>query len=175
MTGTPARDARGDVEKRSLLRTLTNQRNHILSIVDDLDPEQLRQSTLPSGWTPLGLVRHLTLADERYWFGSIVGGAPFGWFPDGPGADWLVAADESAEDVIGAYRREIASSDEIIAATDIAEPPRQRDPQWEEWGLDFGDLRVILLHMIVETATHAGHLDAAVELMDGRQWIVMEA
>jgi hypothetical protein len=28
--------------------------------------------------------------------------------------------------------------------------------------------------MIVETATHAGHLDAAVELMDGRQWIVME-
>jgi hypothetical protein len=31
----------------------------------------------------------------------------------------------------------------------------------------------VLLHVITETACHAGHLDAARELIDGRQWIVL--
>ena len=34
-------------------------------------------------------------------------------------------------------------------------------------------LRRTILHVIAETATHAGHLDAARELMDGEQWIVL--
>jgi hypothetical protein len=42
----------------------------------------------------------------------------------------------------------------------------------------FGDwklstVREVILHVIVETACHAGHLDAARELLDGRQWFVM--
>ena len=40
-------------------------------------------------------------------------------------------------------------------------------------GPALGDLREILLHVIAETATHAGHLDAARELINGRQWIVL--
>ena len=39
--------------------------------------------------------------------------------------------------------------------------------------MDFPDLRTILLHMIVETSVHAGHLDTTRELIDGRQWIVL--
>jgi len=35
------------------------------------------------------------------------------------------------------------------------------------------DLREILLHVITETACHAGHLDAARELIDGKQWLVL--
>jgi Protein of unknown function (DUF664) len=56
-------------------------------------------------------------------------------------------------------------------------PPLDNAPAW--WPEDlFGswrlnDLREILLHVIAETATHAGHLDAARELIDGRQWIVL--
>ena len=38
--------------------------------------------------------------------------------------------------------------------------------------VDFPDLRYSMLHMIKETATHAGHLDAAAEILDGRQWMV---
>ena len=37
----------------------------------------------------------------------------------------------------------------------------------------FPDLRFIMLHVMKETACHAGHLDAVRELIDGRQWIVM--
>ncbi len=35
------------------------------------------------------------------------------------------------------------------------------------------DLQFVLLHLITETACHAGHLDAARELIDGRQWVVL--
>jgi hypothetical protein len=39
--------------------------------------------------------------------------------------------------------------------------------------MDFPHLRYIMLHVIKETACHAGHLDAVHELIDGRQWIVL--
>jgi hypothetical protein len=40
-----------------------------------------------------------------------------------------------------------------------------------DWRLD--NLGDVLMHVIGETATHAGHLDAARELIDGRQWLVL--
>ncbi len=39
-------------------------------------------------------------------------------------------------------------------------------------GMDFPDLRSVLMHVITETAVHAGHLDAVRELIDSRQWVV---
>jgi hypothetical protein len=74
---------------------------------------------------------------------------------------------------VARYRDEIDRADSVIAATELDAPPRQPDPLWAQWGVQFPDLRFILLHMIVETATHAGHLDAARELLDGKQWLVM--
>jgi hypothetical protein len=49
---------------------------------------------------------------------------------------------------------------------------RRRDPRWDAWGWpepgETVTLRWIILHMIKETARHAGHLDTARELLDGR-------
>ena len=39
------------------------------------------------------------------------------------------------------------------------------------WRLD--NLREVILHVLTETAVHAGHLDAARELIDGRTWLVL--
>ena len=36
------------------------------------------------------------------------------------------------------------------------------------------NLREVVLHVITETATHAGHLDAVRELIDGRTWMVLD-
>ena len=160
-------------EKALLRRYLDAQRNHILGALDGLSDDDLRRPMLPSGWTCLGLVKHLTLADERYWFRCIVGAESTDYFPDEPGGDWLVAPDVAADDIIGAYRDEIDRANELIRRTALDAPPAWRDPLWEEWGRDFPDLRFILLHMIVETATHAGQLDAVRELIDGRQWVVV--
>jgi len=158
-------------ERDLLVAHLDAQRRHVLGALDGLDDDQLRAPVLPSGWSPIGLVRHLTLADERYWCRSIIGGEPLDWFPDEPGADWRVRADEPSSAVLDAYRCEIARSNEVIASADPDDPPGRRDPLWDEWGIDFPTVRSVVLHLLVETATHAGHLDAVRELIDGRLWL----
>lgn len=156
-----------------LLRQLSSQRHHILTQLRDLTDAQLRRAVLPSGWTPLGLVRHLTLSDERYWFDVVMGGAPLDYWPEGPNADWRVGPDDATSDVFDAYRTAIARSDDVIASLGLDDPPARPEPWWDDAGLAFPDLRTVMLHMIVETATHAGHLDAARELIDGHQHLVL--
>jgi hypothetical protein len=149
------------------------QRRHVLAAIEGLNNEQLRRPVLPSGWHCLGMIKHLTLADEHYWFRSIVGGESLDFFPREANGDWLVDPNESAETVIAQYREEIELANAVILQTPLEMAPRQRDPLWDEWGADFPNLRYIMLHMITETAAHAGHLDAARELLDGKQWLAM--
>ena len=107
-------------EVSALLSSLTDQRSHVVGILEGLPEEALRRPVLPSGWTCLGLVRHLTLDVERFWFRAVVAG-------------------EKVE----------------LEAGDAA------------WQVPRG------LHVIAETACHAGHLDAVRELIDGRTWVTL--
>ena len=160
-------------ETRLLLDSLDRQRDHVLGILEGLSDEQLRTAVLPSGWTCLGLVRHLALDVEQYWFRVITAGEPLkadGNSDERSGA-WQVEPNESAEDVFTLYRDEIARANAIVADTPLDAPPRQRDPWWGDW--EVPDLRFIRLHVIAETACHAGHLDADRKLLDRHQWLVL--
>ena len=157
-----------------MLDSLERQRNHVLGILEGLSGEQLRQPVLPSGWNALGMVKHLALDAEHYWFRCVVGGESLDSVPNRSDEDrgvWQVAANESAEHVFNLYRDEVARANAIISVTPLDAAPKQRDPWWGDW--EVPDLRFVILHMITETACHAGHLDAAREILDGRQWIVL--
>lgn len=158
-----------DVERTSLVDWLGGQREHVLGILEGLDAAQLRRAMLPSGWTLAGLVQHLVLDVEHYWFRCIIGGESLDTLADGD--HWKLADGVDALGVLSLYRDEIARSDAVIAATPLSQAPAQRDPWWGDW--DVPDLRFVLLHVIAETACHAGHLDAARELLDGRQRLVL--
>ena len=163
-----------DSPERALLRgRLAGQRRHVLEQLEGLSDENLRRPVLPSGWSCLGLVRHLTLSDERYWFEVVMAGRPLDFWPEGHNADWKVVDDEPAEAVLAQYRAALASSDAIIAGLDLADPPARPEDWWADAGLSFPDLRAVLVHVIVETATHAGQLDAVRELLDGKQYLVL--
>jgi hypothetical protein len=159
----------GNDEKDALMAALTQQREHVLGILDAMSEDQLRQPTLPSGWTPLGLVRHLAVEVERFWFRCAVAGEPF--TPSRGNENWLVPEDQPGAAVISLYRDEITRANAIIAATAVDAMPAW----WPDFFIDFParPLRRTLLHVITETATHAGHLDAARELADGGQWLVL--
>jgi len=157
-------------ESRVLLSALSAQRDHVLGILAGLSDEALRRPVLPSGWTCLGLVRHLAVDVERFWFRSVVAGQPVE--PrESDAAVWQVAPDEPAEAVFGLYRQEIDLANAIIAATPLDAGPASWPEEWPDWRLH--DLRETMLHVITETACHAGHLDAARELIDGRTWLVL--
>jgi hypothetical protein len=158
-------------ERDLLLRQLAEQRHHILVQVEGLTDAQLRRPVLPSGWSCLGLVRHLTLSDERYWFEVVMAGQSLAFWPEGTNADWLVDDDEPAASIISAYRAAIERSDAIIADLSLDAPPAKHEEWWAKSGQSFPDLRTVLVHVIVETATHSGHLDAVRELLDGKQYL----
>jgi len=160
-------------ESTTLLSYLNAQRTHVLGILAGLDDEALRRPVLPSGWTGLGLVQHLALDVERFWFRCVVAGEQTAI--DGLAATpdaWHVGAEESAETVFDRYRQECDRANVIVAATPLEAGPAWWPPdRFGDWRLP--DLRHVLLHVITETACHAGHLDAARELIDGRRWLVL--
>jgi hypothetical protein len=71
-----------------------------------------------------------------------------------------------AEAVFGFYRDQCERADAIVAATPLSAAPQGRHPG--DPAGEICDLRRIILHMIEETARHAGHLDIARELTDNR-------
>ena len=77
----------------------------------------------------------------------------------------------SAGDVLALYRAEIERANAVLSVTNLETAPRQRDDWWGDW--DVPNARFVILHVIAETACHAGHLDATRELLDGRQWVVL--
>ena len=159
-----------DTEKDALVASLNQVRRHIIGALEGLSEADLHRPALPSGWTPLGMVRHLTLDVEQFWFQCAVAGEPFAMTP--AEESWRVAADEPGSAVISQYSDAIAKADAIIAVT-----PLDAMPKW--WPGFFNDfparpLRSTILHVITETACHAGHLDAARELTDGTQWLVLD-
>lgn len=160
-----------DAEITALMSYLQKQRNHVLEAVEGLDEKALRRPVLPSGWSCLGMVQHLTLSVERLWFRAVVAGDPAAIeLVSSQASAWQVDPEVPAEEVIDRYRHEASLADAVIAASSP-----DADLVWwpfpeGEWRLH--NLREVLLHVITETACHAGHLDAVRELIDGRQWVV---
>jgi hypothetical protein len=165
MTGTGPEDA----EKQALLAFLDAQRAIVLAIVTGLAEDALRTPVVPSGWTPLGLVKHLGFA-ERHWFQRVATGSadelPWTGTPGEEEGREPFTTDLPADVVFGFYQDQCERANAIVAATPLSAPPRGRHPG--DPAGEIRDLRRIVLHMIEETARHAGHLDIARELTDAR-------
>jgi uncharacterized damage-inducible protein DinB len=170
-TGTAERQADPGTERADLTAFLAAQRQAVLAIIDGLDEDVLRRAVLPSGWTPLGLIEHLGHA-ERFWFQYILTGqlGELPWPESGQQEqdeeDAPFSTEHPVSAVLAFYRDQCARSDAALAATGLDAAPRNEIPPWMP--PDTHNVRTILLHMIEETARHAGHLDAARELIDGR-------
>ena len=160
-----------EATRSELLAWLDATRAHVAEQVREMPAEARRRPHVPSGWTPRGLVRHLTLDVERVWFRAVIAGEsveiPQGY--DG----WTAPETQSDEELLERYADECR-----LATAAISDMPLDANPAW--WFDDSGQpphssLRAVLLHVIVETATHAGHLDICRELADGGQRLVLDA
>jgi hypothetical protein len=163
-----------DSEARALMATLDHQRSHVLDILEGLSDQALRQPVLPTGWSCVGLVRHLAVDVERWWFRQVLAGEAID--PGEPGADapaWTVPDGVAPGAVLDLYRHEIQLANDILTSTSPeTEPAAWPVEIWPDWR--YADMREITLHVIAETACHAGHLDATRELLDGRTYLVLE-
>ena len=109
---------------------------------------------------------------ERFWFLAVVAGDQRTIDELEAGDDsWLVNASVSGEEVFERYLAAATAANQIIGPVPLdVQPGWWPTEQFGDWRLE--SVREIVLHVIVETACHAGHLDVMRELLDGKQWIV---
>ncbi|MGH9232734.1 MAG: DinB family protein [Acidimicrobiales bacterium] len=148
-------------EKESLKAALDRHREAVLWKVEGLDDDELRRPMTPSGTNVLGLVKHLA-AVEYGWFCEPFGRPtePLPFDEDDEDADLRVDPAETTADVLAFYERARGAADQVIADLDL-------DDTGTAWFGDTVSMRWVLLHMVEETARHAGHIDIVRELIDG--------
>lgn len=149
-------------EKASLHASLDRHRDAIVWKLEGLGDEALRRPVTPSGTSLIGLVKHLA-GGEYGWFCDTFGRShevlPFD-FEEDIEADMRAAPGETAADILAFYARARAASDQVIAELDL-------EATGTAWFGDTVTLRWVLIHVLEDTARHAGHAGILRELIDG--------
>ena len=130
----------------------------------ELPEAELSTSRLPSGWTPLELVKHLTFVERRWleWgFEGLEVPEPWG---DSRGDRWYVEPDETLGVLLAALHERAGTSREIVERHSLDDMGRP-GPRWD--GAEPATLERVLLHLLQEYARHLGHLDVVCELATG--------
>jgi Protein of unknown function (DUF664) len=151
-------------ERAGLREFLDYQREALIGKLQGLTDEQARMTPTASSLSLLSLVKHSAFW-ERTWFQVVVAGRSFpAEWPEGRAKDadptFQLTDDDTVETVVADYRNQIGASNEILATFDLdapAAPPDAADHS----------LRWVAMHMIEETARHAGHADIIRETIDG--------
>jgi uncharacterized damage-inducible protein DinB len=148
-------------EKESLHVSLERHRDVVLWKLEGLDDEQLRRQLVPSGNSLLGLVKHLASV-EYSWFCQTFGreNEPLPFDEEDENADLRVQLHEKTADILAFYGRARAAANRVIDELDM-------DDIGRAWFGEAVSLRWVLIHMLEETARHAGHMDILRELIDG--------
>jgi uncharacterized damage-inducible protein DinB len=148
-------------EKESLHVSLDRHRDVVVWKADGLTDEQVRRPMTPSGTSLLGIVKHLASV-EFGWFCETFGreseSLPFD--ENDPDADMRAAPGETTADIMAYYGRARAAADRVIDELAV-------DDVGTAWFGETVSLRWVLIHMVEETARHAGHMDILRELLDG--------
>jgi uncharacterized damage-inducible protein DinB len=128
-------------------------RRAVLRKINGLNDDEARWRPEGALISLLGIVNHLTHVEWRWVDGSLLGAEVSRSEEEfTPGPDLTVDA------AVAAYRARGTATDTAVRSLPLTQPCL-----WEE----DKDLRWVLLHLINETARHAGHADATRELLDG--------
>jgi len=154
--------------KDTLQRYLRKERNALLATLDGLEERQIRWPLTPTGTNLLGIVKHTASVSLGY-FGETFGrdhGQTLPWLDDDAETndDMWATADQTREQIVELYQVSAREADATIAALDLESPGRV--PWWSDERADVS-LGQILVHVIAETAHHAGHADIVREMLIG--------
>jgi uncharacterized damage-inducible protein DinB len=147
-----------------LLRYLDYFRSVVLDKVAGLPEADLRTSRLPSGWSPLELLRHLRFVELRWLVWGFEGqDVPDPWGDQRDGR-WSLAPGDDLPGLTRALQEQAVTTRTIVqrhGLTDVGAPGERWD------GEPPATLERVLLHLLQEYARHTGHLDVVRELTDG--------
>jgi hypothetical protein len=165
-------------ERADILETLAVHRQFLRHTVQGLTDDQARQRTTVSELTLGGLIKHVA-ETERSWAEFVVDGPA----AMGGGADWSeptpeliesykagfqLLPDETLEGVLAEYEEIARRTDELVATVDLDLSHPLPEAPWFPKGAR-RSARRSFMHIVAETAQHAGHADIIRESIDGQK------
>ncbi|KIH96740.1 hypothetical protein LP52_23285 [Streptomonospora alba] len=192
MTATPASSTFPTAlhsERADLLAELATARAALTTTVRGLGDEQVAQRPTAGALCLGGLIKHVASTEEAWLRFVLEGPSAMSYaLPDGvtwedlmSGTarelpqwaidrqdDFTVLAGETLADILERYERVAARTDEIVASVeDLSATHPLPEAPWNEPGATHS-VRRVLIHVIAETAQHAGHADILRETLDGK-------
>jgi len=162
-------------EREGLLVFLQQQRDGIRYAVHGLTDEQAAQRSTVSELTLRGLLKHAAQC-ERGWMDTMLQREPAATGEVDGDPRFHIAEGETLESMLADYDAVARETEEIVATIDLgmAVPVPQGVP-WFPSDVEAWSARWVLLHLIEETARHAGHADIIREAIDGETAFVLMA
>jgi uncharacterized damage-inducible protein DinB len=159
------------LEREDLLETLAKHRAFLRQTVQGLTDDQARQRTTTSALCLGGVIKHVALVEHR-WFefilkGPAAMGSARGAAREEHAAGFVMLQAETLAALLSHYDDVARRTDDLVsslASLDVSHP--LPEAPWFEPGARWSARRV-LLHVIAETAQHAGHSDIIRESLDG--------
>jgi hypothetical protein len=157
-------------ERADLLQTLTAHRAFLRFTVRGLTDEQATQRPTASELTLAGLVKHVAHTERQWAEFAVRGTEAFAgaWNAESWAAEWRLQPGETLASVLAEYEEIARRTDELVATLDLDAayplPPAPWFPPGEVWSV-----RRTFLHLVAETAQHAGHADILRESIDGQK------
>ncbi|MFC7493969.1 MULTISPECIES: DinB family protein [unclassified Nocardioides] len=168
-------------ERDDIIDTLRKHREFLRFTVRGLSDEQASATPTASELCLGGLIKHVT-AVERSWADFVVNGPTPMPAVDWENIDWSdppaavleyrdgfrMVGDETLESLLAAYDGVAAATDKLVETVDLDRRHPLPEAPWNEPGATWSARRAFV-HIIAETAQHAGHADIIRETLDGQK------
>jgi uncharacterized damage-inducible protein DinB len=160
-----------DTERADLLEALAAHRGFLLHTVEGLTDEQARQRTTVSELTLGGLVKHVAMTEQAWVNFILEGPATMATTPESFAAHadgFVLRDDETLAGAIARYDEVARRTDELVRTIDLDVSQPLPEAPWFPPGATRSARRVFV-HIVAETAQHAGHADIVREALDGQK------
>jgi len=154
-------------ERQDLLETLEKHRGFLRQTIAGMSPEQIRATPTVSALSLGAIVQHVTEMEVQWGaFIDVGADAMAGMTPEKYAAMWTLDPEVTADSLLEAYDAACAANDERVRTVVLDGDHALPEAPWFEPGARWSARRVVV-HIIAETAQHAGHADIIRESIDG--------
>jgi hypothetical protein len=164
----PAPPATTSDERADLVQTLDRHRGFLLHTVRGLTEEQARLRPTVSQNSLGSLLKHVAATEARWADFAVRGAEAFADAGASWAEEWALAPEDTLEGLLRRYAEVAARTDELVRTLDLDAAHPLPPAPWFERGAAWSARRVFL-HVLAETAQHAGHADILREAIDGQK------
>ena len=156
-------------ERQDLLETLAKHRGFLRQTIEGMSDEQIRATPTVSALSLGAIVQHVTEMEVQWGaFIDIGADSMADMTPEKYAAMWALDPDVTADSLLAAYDAACARNDDRVRSADLDGDHALPEAPWFAPGARWSARRV-LVHVIAETAQHAGHADIIRETIDGQK------